>query len=256
MRFNDWVRKNTTKIDSIDDIENKSYFGIRNDEMLKTVYNFFKDMKLLDYMEIYDPKDLEYNVLVFSPEINLDELFSIIKLIDRFQYLNKIVNNDEKEEFKKLIMYKSIENIDTDEFYCMFTLSPIVYTIDHIYEVEEVMNEYITFKTNFDLLYDEFKEIMKNDRLAAIIKSHFPDCLFIAFNSIEEFDTYLEAQTHFNRIETESSDDLISDEVDLSDIINKLNLNEDTDIEIRAYDENNGKIIDLGEYRKNNKNLN
>lgn len=234
MKFKDWVKKNVIKVEDDSYIEG-NYIGIKNITILEITFDILNYMKLLDIVKLYKVKKFKsVYVIAFPYEIEIDEILPIIRLLN----MNTYFDDMDKESFKDtLIGTNVVTDVDNSDFYCRFTLNHSEYNIDYISQIEEVLNEDITFNTNLDLLYKEFKNKLKDSMFRSIMLTHLPNSGCMIFNNIEELKIY---KSHWTAKENEleySTDNIF----DFDDVIN---------------DSDNGKVINIKDYINTNNKLN
>lgn len=244
MKFKDWLEENVIKINNRNEIpDNYSNYAIANLSILKIMYNIFKNVNLLNILEIYEivVHDNSTYFVAFPQIIESGSIVSTIRLLNANYLINNITS---KERFKELLIAISkIDDIDNGNFYCLFTLNHSEYTTEYIKQVEEILNKGITSYTNLDLLYKEFKEALKNDLFRSILVTNFPDSGCIIFQKIEQIAEYKRYW---------------SEEGQLQDTINSIidNLDINDEVDIKSYDPEENSIISLGKFKKSNNKLN
>lgn len=253
MSFENWLNSNVTFIDDAGFLGDLSYIGFRNKSAVETAYNLLKDIGVLEYTYIYSTnlKDGFVYIIAFSDLINVDEIFPVLRTINASDYLENIT----KEQFiGTLVGCTRLKNGLNGNFYCRFTLNHDIYNLEFIDKIEKILNENITEYTNIDLIYEEFKTAMSNETFSGIMKTHFPNCAAMVFNDPQELiahkNTYLEEDNSYLDYSLEELSKI------LPDILNEADMNGATEVNVKAYDPDQGKVIDIGTYKKTSSNNN
>lgn len=247
MSFKEWL-KEIVYIDDIGFIKDSSYIGFREEPVLESGYEILKKIGMLECAKLYSIKDHEFKyVLAFDTYINVDNIFPIMKVLNASYYLDNLDENKLKD---MIVGIGSIKNIDTDNFYVLMTLDHEVYNLKYIEQLEVVLNENITQYTNFDLLYRELKEAMKDPKFSSIVKSYFPSCSVMVFPTMEDLLEYKKFYIE-NEMDNISFDSFL-DEMSsiIPNILNEADMNGATEVNVKAYDPDQGKVIDIGTYKK------
>lgn len=197
MDFKTWLKEKTigiiTKEDLNDMSENDVQYMATNKDILENIYNLYKDTNILDFTDIYILKHERFDyVLVFTNElIDSYNIFETTKFLNS----NKTFKNINMESLKALFI-NDIE--DYDDFYVLLTLDPNIYKLDYVKKIEKLLNKTITKFTNLDLLYKEFKNLLNSDiESRLIIQTNMANFGIIAFNSLEEYNNYIDDRDEF-----------------------------------------------------------
>lgn len=206
MKFENWLEENTIHINDIEYLNDFSYIGIKYKAALKDIYNLLKSIDAVNLVTVYKIKNHIYDyILAFGNTLSVENIFPAVRIINGKYFLNNLT----KEEFKSIIVTVGVNDLDHDNFYCRITINPEMYQMSYVSEIEKVLNKDITFYTNLDTLFKEFKKSLKNEEFRSTIFSHYPDYGIIIFPDEEtfiEYDNYYTELPYKLPYEDESED--------------------------------------------------
>lgn len=207
MKFKDWFDEKIIEIDDPKEYVEKFNYVATTLDIVKKVYNLFKDTKLIDYIDIvYDHDnhtDIFNYIIVFTN--NLFDFKCVLDTVMIFNNIERIKHAKEDIGYFENTAISNPYHLDLDDdFYCLLTVNPNKYIPEYIIELEEYLNEGIDGHTVMMNLYNQFTTKLESDKdFANLLSTIYNDFAIVCFESEDELNEY-------NRITRLSIDNLTS----------------------------------------------